>query len=497
MRSNDNTAADISEKTHKLALRSIYQFFLFASAMLLLTNAVHSQVLPDIRWRKSLNTGSRDSSGNLLGGTEIRSLVAFDGKLFAGNGYWTDRDINKQYLPGAQVFVLDRSPAKGGVWRQDLHLEERGDQAVGCDFPHRRRNIAISVMKAVTFRTDGSGRSLDRPVSLLLAGVWDRCPGMNVFVRSASDRGTWTRSMVIPNSIGMGNRHVRSFALHRDRVTGVDRVFVGTSGKPGNPRVIISGVYDPNSVGGIRWETKAEPTNIHPGLGDRVTSFAEANGKLYAAVCNKIYRRQDGVAPLWHRVYELPGGGCPTSRPGEWGYRGLTTVKGGPAYSQHLLVGMEGTFPNMRRFVPSKPVGTFKELDLVPFLKNGLKREHVNYAIPAYNNMAKITLPSGRKALFIGIETMIYRGAVNTWHGWQRGAWFIVRLQEGVYRLRHICDKSIPESQQRPMVATRTMVESPFPSEKGRVIYAGGFDANHIVGVNHNTAWLYRGVFLK
>ena len=45
------------------------------------------------------------------------------------------------------------------------------------------------------------------------------------------------------------------------------------------------------------------------------------------------------------------------------------------------------------------------------------------------------------------------------------------------------------------MVSTRAIVASPFAGEIGQVIYAGGFDANHVNGVNHDTAWLYRGEY--
>jgi hypothetical protein len=107
--------------------------------------------------------------------------------------------------------------------------------------------------------------------------------------------------------------------------------------------------------------------------------------------------------------------------------------------------------------------------------------------------MATITLPDGTEALFIGIETLIAQGAPNTWNGWQRGAWYVVRLAEGKYELRLIRDETIPSAQQQPMVAVRTMVASPFASERGKVVYAGGFDANQVTRVNHNTAWLYRG----
>ena len=43
------------------------------------------------------------------------------------------------------------------------------------------------------------------------------------------------------------------------------------------------------------------------------------------------------------------------------------------------------------------------------------------------------------------------------------------------------------------LVAVRSVCISPFPQDQGRVLYAGGFDANGIAA--NETAWIYRGEF--
>jgi hypothetical protein len=43
------------------------------------------------------------------------------------------------------------------------------------------------------------------------------------------------------------------------------------------------------------------------------------------------------------------------------------------------------------------------------------------------------------------------------------------------------------------LVATRTMCVSPFPSDSGKVVYAGGIDCNSIPMTRQ--AWIYRGDF--
>ena len=40
------------------------------------------------------------------------------------------------------------------------------------------------------------------------------------------------------------------------------------------------------------------------------------------------------------------------------------------------------------------------------------------------------------------------------------------------------------------LVAVRTMVESPFAEEAGKIVYLGGYNSYN--GVSHNTAWIYR-----
>ena len=56
--------------------------------------------------------GSQDAEGRFMGGTEIRSLVAHAGKLFAGNGYWEDESEASR---GAQIFLYWTDRADDGA----------------------------------------------------------------------------------------------------------------------------------------------------------------------------------------------------------------------------------------------------------------------------------------------------------------------------------------------------------------------------------------------
>src|SRR5205085_12181178 len=103
---------------------------------------------------------------------------------------------------------------------------------------------------------------------------------------------------------------VRSFASHRAGVTGIDLVFAG------HTRGIFSGSHDADAPGRSRLSTSPEldgsaVSTAFSGLVGRlrVSSFAEANGRLYAAVGQQIYERVDGPKPQWRVIYT-------NSRPG-------------------------------------------------------------------------------------------------------------------------------------------------------------------------------------
>jgi hypothetical protein len=187
------------------------------------------------------------------------------------------------------------------------------------------RDLAISALSEVSFATDGTGERLPGPVSLLLASTWDLTGTTRVFSRDDAT-GAWTAVVLAQDRPAPDFLpQVRSFGVHRDRQTGIDLVFAGQ-----NPRGVFSGVYDAIVPGRIRWSTAPEldisgvSTSAFPGLAGRarVSSFAECNGRLYAAVGQQIYERIDGDAPHWRLVYTNPH-----PRRSETGLRGLTAVQ--------------------------------------------------------------------------------------------------------------------------------------------------------------------------
>src|SRR5262245_48151611 len=225
---------------------------------------------------------------------------------------------------------------------------------------------------------------------------------------------------------------VRSVGGHRDRVTGVDRVFAGQ-----DPRGVFSGTYDPAVPGRIRWSATPElglSGVSAAGLSGRnghlrVSSFAECNGRLYAAIGQQIYERIDGAEPHWRLVYanRYPGHS-------ETGLRGLTAIASPSGQGQVLLAAVEGSAARIIRVDPQDG-NEVTELELADLLGSAWGMR-ASYVIAAYNDMAKIRDASGDKALLIGIEAFIPpsssvaagHSVVNVGYGrLEAGGWYLVR----------------------------------------------------------------------
>jgi hypothetical protein len=423
----------------------------------------------------SYTAGDRDAAGRFMGGTELRNLAAHGGRLYAANGYWMDRPGPEGRQP-AQILVLDGPAAR---WRVEHSLDERTADG------RTPRHLAVSALQSTSFSTDYTGRTLARPQSMLLAGTWDLSGGSQVIGRNEGI-GAWTAMSLPVPRVTSGIQQVRALAQHRDRRTGIDLVFAGN-----DPYGIVSGGYDEAAAGGIRWNAAPEldlsktGAPSFPGLALlRVSSFAECNGILYAAVGQQIWRRLDGAPPRWELLYTNPYPGF-----SETGLRGLTAVANPSGAGQALLAAVEGEAARIVRIDPSNGRET-TELSVQAFL-NSAWATNVGYVIAAYNDMAAVPGPQGQVLLLIGIETFLpRRSPVPPGHlrvdGLDDGGWYFVRRGEGRYDLRKI-GASHPFTG-APLVATRAIAPSPFANDD--TIYFAGFDANKRAA--HNTAWIFR-----
>jgi len=240
-------------------------------------------------WNQSFKAGATDSNGHYMGGGTIMHLVRHQGRLFAADSYWCDsrniwyggRDPN---IGWAQVLRLDRS---GGSWVVDLEL---GPQ-----------HLRPEILKEVTFHTDGTGKPLSKPVTLLLASTFNPSPGrveVSLFARDDAT-GEWTRGTVYSGIKKTGAEDpysVRAMCVHLDKVTGVDRLFltIGTLG-------IFSGVYDESARGKVKWSPNSECGSVET----RPLAIVEANGDLLFSAGRKIYRRIDGATPSYQIIGDM------------------------------------------------------------------------------------------------------------------------------------------------------------------------------------------------
>jgi hypothetical protein len=435
-------------------------------------------VAPQEAFTVSFAPGSRDEAGRFMGGTEMRVLAAHGGKLYAGNGYWEDRP-GPEGLQGAAVLVLD---GPGARWRVDHVFDEQLPDG-------RRRDLAVSALEEVTFATDGNGAQLPGPVAILLAANWDLSGTARVFSRDDAT-SAWTAATIAQDRPATNFLpQVRSFGRHRDRATGIDRIFAGQ-----DPRGIFSGTYDPAVTGRIRWGAapELELSGVSAaGLSGRngylrVSSFAECSGRLYAAVGQQIYGRADGADPHWSLLYanRYPGHS-------ETGLRGLTAILGPSGKGEVLLAAVEGSAARIVRVDP-RDGSEVTEVDL-PDLLGRQWGMPVGYVIAAYNDMARARDPGGGEARLIGLEAFIpMRAPIAAGHsvvhvGYGRleaGGWYLIRHPTGRYELRQV---GAPPG--RALVAIRSIRVSPFP-EEGHAVYFAGYDANK--APVHDTAWIIR-----
>jgi hypothetical protein len=424
---------------------------------------------------RNYTPGSRDENGQYMGGTETTHLVAHDGKLWAGIGYWRDNPGGEP-SPGAQVLVKSRSQ---DPWVVDHSWID---------------TVRVDALTEVTFTTDGRGVPLTPPKSLLLASVSEASEGKQTAIWSRnSASGTWSKAVLsedsyVPSS-DQERPYVRVIQDHIDQSTGIHYVFAGAA-----KGAIYKGVYDPNANGQIRWDSQPE---FYPGR-NRIHAMAIANNRLYATVgrdnesdVGGLYKRVDGSNPTWQRVYQWPN----INRPRYYGgMRGLTTLPATDHQSHELLLGAREQPGVIELIDPNRNydvIQTFNYREYFRSLWGGLGGAA---SIAAYNEMTSMTHPdTGEKVHLIGlwINHPSLRYGENELG---LSSWYLIRRENGEYEHGQVFDSQhlFPDAP-GGLRASRTIVVSPFPEDRGRVLYFGGYDAGGS-GRKHNTAWIYRAV---
>ncbi|MEM9018101.1 MAG: EF-hand domain-containing protein, partial [Verrucomicrobiota bacterium] len=410
---------------------------------------------PLISFTRDYLPGGFDTEGNFMGGTETMRIVAHDGKLFAGNGYWTDQPGDDP-RPGAQILIKE---GENQPWR------------VSKNYP---RSVRISAIESITFRTDYKGTDLDPPVTLLVADAGlatARSSGplfVHVFDEESED---W-----IPTKIGedIPRAYVRAFGAHEDVEMGIDHIFAGTGGGE-----VYRGAYDPDAPGKLRWDRSPEYTNpdFEGGAFKRCQGFCVANGKLYASISPRLLERIDGPEPRWLEVFRWN----PEQRAGA-GLRGITAVPS-PTRGHEVILGSREQEGRILRIDPLNNYRVSDELLSQDFLKEHVGPDFRGGKLVAYNRF----IPGKHPRTGEPIHWVTVAGIkLDDRHA----GWLLIRNADASYEPIRVYDDSLGESHPI-LVSTRTLAFAPWNENE---VYTGGFDGAANDRKNHNSAWIFRGI---
>ena len=431
-------------------------------------------------WEHSYQAGYTDSNGLYAGGSEILQLAGHKGRLYAACSYWMDpRNIwyggKDPSTAWGQILRLDKP---GGRWEVDLEMG-----------PHHLRP---EIVKSVTFETDGKGNKLDKPVSLLIASsyCWRRgAMDISVFVRD-DQTGQWEKTtLVSATGVAGENNSVRAIGVHRDRVTGVDRVFL-----PGGVLGIYSGVYDPQVPGRIRWDRKSESGPVET----RPLAVIEANGSLLFSAGAFIYARNDGPSPTYSVLLDASEINTERVQSAVGGVRGLTAIRNPQGPGESLLFvwsASDQTRGCIYRLDPDGRGGYTRaeEACLDTLISDYFGGNPVHYVGAAFNDMLPVMDPATRETVYlIGINAVIGGNQFPLWMGkasggFYAGAMYAVRDRNGKYWLNEVDGPH--DGIKPPLVAVRAYTLSPFQRDGQEAVYFGGFVGDY--GPSPNTAWVF------
>ena len=435
----------------------------------------------DARWVQSYDAGYTDTNGAWAGGSEIMHLASHKGKLFASNGYWVDA---RWVIPpegqrqSAQVIRLD---APESQWQVDLDMGKENDN-LGLEY------MKGNILKSVTFTRDVDGNTLAIPETLLVmaAGAnFERGGAVSAWVRDDVS-GKWTHTMVRHGSSAGSVRWVpRDMEVYRDKVTGIERIFMSL-GNPG----IISGVYDAKVPGRISWDRNLEHPFLTAGsFLTRPLGITQANGSLFFSVGDSIYQRIDGERPRYREIFEL----FEDTDTDVGGIRGLTRVPNPNGEGDSLLfiwAPGERSACEVKRLDPNGEgdYSLHDETRIIDLMSEYLGVD-VTYTLGAHNMMYPFIDPvTGKTSHIIGFQGNI-RGSKNhlRWQGsaLYAGAPYAIRRADRSYRVLEVNNRYTIGK--HLLVSPRTFCKSPFGDDE---IYVAGHDASF--KISDNMAWIFR-----
>jgi hypothetical protein len=199
-----------------------------------------------------------------------------------------------------------------------------------------------------------------------------------------------------------------------------------------------------------------------------------------------LFRRVNGADSRWELVYRWPFAG---PRFNEHHMRGLSVVPdpknpGKPA----ILGGLEDP-PLIQRIDPATGRAT-DELNYMKYFQSvfgGRPNKGLWVSAVMLNQLEPFTGPRGGERMhFVTTYIMHPQNPEAPFNG----AWFLVRKLDGTYSHGEIYpDGGIPSGES--LQGVRSIIESPFSEERGKVWYFAGHGAER--KLLHNTAWIYKG----
>uniref|UniRef100_A0A7S4U9Z5 Uncharacterized protein n=1 Tax=Alexandrium monilatum TaxID=311494 RepID=A0A7S4U9Z5_9DINO len=457
-------------------------------------------------WEPSLTFGANGvglKPGQQASGTETMHLEAHKGELFASFGRWMSRDFVKKDWPNMKPFIA-RVESAGGRWVVDM-------QAQGSS----RYAPRMTCLKSVTFARDRHGKDLGAPVQQLVACFGLGGHGNFMLFRDDADGGAggeqhrWHEVKYTAKCADPAGDAARAVIVHRDAVTGVDRIFAlqGVRGA-------LSGAYDPSSgaPGRVVWNEQPERLDLGSvkakALPFRPLALAVANGKLYMSSAGWVLQRVDGPEPHWKVVVDVtslrPTDGKLMQAVG--GIRGLSAVPA-PGGSGSSLLFCWNPNASSRSWIlradfeqGEDSPKVVEETAITQLAKHYLGQGTLSYTLAAYNDIMEAPWGDGTCHL-IGFETVVHGAGMKSVpldprqtsakHGFWAGGGFVVRKGAGDFEVMEVGGpRSSPAQADPALTAVRCYKNSPFPEEAGTV-YFGGYDCNSFP--SDDTAWIYKG----
>lgn len=349
------------------------------------------------------------------------------------------------------------------------------------------RTSRVGALYSARFVNDASGKPIpDGPVDVLVAFTMklEGAGQSSLQARIRNDDTDKWLTVDLPVQ-GASKPNVRDAYLHRDSVTGADLLFVAANP---SPLGLITGVYNANAPGGIRWSSEPEITARARRGTSKWFGMAVVNGILLASDANIVYRRIDGAKPEWVEVLEFP-------RAGDEGgaeVRGLTAVpnlKNSTGWSENQMLIFATQFNLWRMRVPATakaPHPNESELDMRPWLNERLGSSVV-FAEAAFNQLRFFQplekWPIGFQVVFeVPGKTLSNKDPAS--YRLEPNAWFLLRDIDANYELQEITSN-------KRLFLARDFEPSPFPGEQD-ILYACGYNGSYWKG-SLGSAWIYQG----